>query len=274
MHNRRLGLGGYVSPETCKEWRQRRLSELEHEDDVEREGNKTASTHIIQKLSKPLCLAEHHFRSSSIQAFCPHCLNCDHCWGHNTPEVAATCNFPVCRIPHPSYTNWQEHMGPIDGYFSEASFFGGSPHTVSWWRETYYAYHDHYLRQGHFVGKDQNLIFSLFLLFPSRIIAVWLDDPDAPAHKELGPVQDTAHEGFLGSCGENWFYYQFWLANLADRLAMNEIWEKAALWSWGGWRRRRECRLTRVVWVKELLHRQFGKDWRPPMPSIAVPGNS
>ncbi|KAK7021187.1 hypothetical protein R3P38DRAFT_3318131 [Favolaschia claudopus] len=163
--------------------------------------------------------------------------------------------FPVCRVPHPSYTNWEEHMGPIDGYFSEASFFGGSPQTVTRWRETYYAYHDHYLRQGHFVGKDQNLIFSLFLLFPSRIISVWLDDPDAPAHKGLGPVQDTAHEGFLGSCGENWFYYQFWVANLVDRVAMNKIWEKAALWSWGGWRRRRECRLTRVVWVKDLLHR-------------------
>ncbi|KAJ7688230.1 hypothetical protein B0H14DRAFT_3101224 [Mycena olivaceomarginata] len=142
-------------------------------------------------------------------------------------------------------------------YCCAASFFGGPPQTISWWRETYYAYHDHYLRQGLFVGKDQNLIFALFLMFPSRIIG-------------MGPISDVAHEGNLGSCGENWFYYQFWLAKLADRAAMNEIWENAARWSWGGWRKRHECRLTRVVWVKNLLHRQFGSSWNPPVSSIDV----
>ncbi|KAJ7645607.1 hypothetical protein DFH06DRAFT_998501 [Mycena polygramma] len=175
--------------------------------------------------------------------------------------------FPVCRVPHPSHRYWQEDMGPIDNYFSEASFFGGSPQTVAWWRGAYYAYHDHYLRLGRFVGKDQNLIHALFLLFPSRIIGVWLDDPDAPAHEELSPPE---YEGFLGTCGENWFYYQFWLAKWADRDSMNKIWERTERWSWGGWRQRHECRLTRVVWVKDLLHRQFGNDWNPPVSSIRL----
>ncbi|KAJ7729708.1 hypothetical protein DFH07DRAFT_994850 [Mycena maculata] len=145
-----------------------------------------------------------------------------------------------CRVPHPSHRYWQEDMGPIDNYFSEASFFGGSPQTVSWWRATYYAYHDHYLRQGHFVGKDQNLIHALFLLFPSRVIGVWLDDPDAPAHKALLPLENK-DEGFLGTCGENWFYYQFWLASAPARESMHKIWESAARWTWGWWRQRHEC---------------------------------
>ncbi|KAJ7175415.1 hypothetical protein C8R46DRAFT_1078825 [Mycena filopes] len=179
--------------------------------------------------------------------------------------------FPVCRVPHPSLRNWEENTGPVDNYFSEASFFGGPPHSVSWWRDVYYAYHDHYLRQGMFVGKDQNLIHALFLLFPSRIIAVWLDDPEAPAHKELLPPKNPA-EGLMGTCGENWFYYQFFLAKWADRVSMNVIWDNAARWSWGGWRPRHECRLTRVVWVKDLLHRQFGNDWNPPASSIPLLG--
>ncbi|KAJ7505545.1 hypothetical protein B0H11DRAFT_428335 [Mycena galericulata] len=180
--------------------------------------------------------------------------------------------YPVCRVPDPNHKYWREDMGPIDGYFSEASFFGGPPQTIAWWRETYYAYHDHYLRRGFFVGKDQNLIHALFLLFPSRIIGVWLDDPDAPAHKELLALDNSA-EGFLGTCGENWFYYQFWLASSAARTSMHTIWESAARWSWGGWRRRHQCRLTRVVAIEDLLHRQFGDDWQPPISSILYSRN-
>ncbi|KAJ7695706.1 hypothetical protein B0H17DRAFT_1198480 [Mycena rosella] len=141
--------------------------------------------------------------------------------------------YPVCRVPDPSYRHWQEHTGPVDAYFSEASFFGGSAKTISWWRDIYYAYHDHYLRQGMFVGKDQNLIFSLFLLFPSRVIGVWIDDPEAPAHKELLPL-DNDREGLLGTCGpREWYYYAFWLASPAARESMHRIWENAARWSWG-----------------------------------------
>ncbi|KAJ7164683.1 hypothetical protein C8R43DRAFT_878995 [Mycena crocata] len=175
--------------------------------------------------------------------------------------------YPVCRVPHPTHRYWQESMGPIDNYFSEASFFGGSPRTISWWRDVYYAYHDHYLRLGMFVGKDQNLIHALFLLFPSRIIGVWLDDPEAPAHKKLGALE---HEGFLGTCGENWFYYQWWIATASARNSMNKIWESVERWSWGGWRQRHECRMTRVVAIEDLLHRQFGDDWVPPASSIHI----
>ncbi|KAJ6620760.1 hypothetical protein B0H10DRAFT_1049848 [Mycena sp. CBHHK59/15] len=175
--------------------------------------------------------------------------------------------FPVCRVPHPSEKHWQEHMGPVDNEFSEGSFFGGSPQTIAWWRDTYYAYHDYYLGLGIFVGKDQTLINALFLLFPSRVITVWLDDPDAPAHKEILPL---TNEGALGNCHEEWFYYQFWLATSSARESMQKIWESSAWWKWGGWRQRHECRLTRVLSVQDLLRRQLGNDWQAPKSTIRV----
>ncbi|KAJ7288574.1 hypothetical protein C8J57DRAFT_1280764 [Mycena rebaudengoi] len=134
---------------------------------------------------------------------------------------------------------------PVDNEFSEGSFFGGSPKTITWWRETFYTYHDYYLGLGMFVGKDQTLINALFLLFPSRIIT-----------------------GALGTCGEEWFYYQFWLATSSARELMQNIWESRARWRWGGWRQRHKCALTRVLSVKDLLQRQFGPNWQPPIATI------
>ncbi|KAJ7071602.1 hypothetical protein C8F01DRAFT_442039 [Mycena amicta] len=145
--------------------------------------------------------------------------------------------FPITGLPHPSMRYWTQDHGPVDNEVSEGSFFGGSPSTVAWWRRTFYAYHDHYLRLGLFVGKDQTLINALFLLFPSRIIAVWLGDPDAPAHVGLLPVVD---QGALGSCGAEWFYYQFWLATPAEQSEMHDLWESDARWSWDWWRQRQK----------------------------------
>ncbi|KAJ7288524.1 hypothetical protein C8J57DRAFT_1642508 [Mycena rebaudengoi] len=143
--------------------------------------------------------------------------------------------YPIEGVPHPS--------------LNEGSFFGGSPQTVSWWRSTFYAYHDYYLNLGIFVGKDQTVFNALFLLFPSRIITVWLKDPEAPAHLSLSYL----NEGPLGGCGPEWFYYQFWLASPAERGEMQDIWGS---------------KLTRVSHIEGLLLRQFGVGWKPPASSI------
>ncbi|KAJ7459706.1 hypothetical protein FB451DRAFT_958551, partial [Mycena latifolia] len=105
------------------------------------------------------------------------------------------CFFPSleCSTPAPD-TYWLEDRGPIDIEFSEdqsrliislptCSFFGGLLRIVAWC-SMFYAYHDYYLAVGMFVGKDQTLINAL-LLFPSRLIGMWLDDPLARAHADL-----------------------------------------------------------------------------------------
>ncbi|KAJ7644253.1 hypothetical protein FB45DRAFT_975811 [Roridomyces roridus] len=170
--------------------------------------------------------------------------------------------FPVTGMPHSSMIYWTQDHGPIDTEFSEGSFFGGSPSTVAWWRGTYYAYHDYYMGLGLFVGKDQTVINALFVLFPSRIISVWLDDPEAPEHKSLPSLAD----GALGNCGPEWYYYQFFLAHPSERDAMRRMWQSK--WSWDFWRSRQACRLTRVSWMKELLVRIFGAGWQPPLHTI------
>jgi len=175
--------------------------------------------------------------------------------------------FPICGVPHDSMRFWQEAMGPIDNEVSEASFFGGSPQTVSWWRSTYYAYHDAYITQNIFVGKDQTLINALFLLFPQRLMTVWFWDPDAPSHI-TPPVHHE--EGALGACGETWFYYQFWLAGITERALMRNMWDYRAKWKWDFWRTSRSCRVTRVRGLQEVLKWRFGDGWNPPRTSVNV----
>ncbi|KAJ3727009.1 hypothetical protein C8R42DRAFT_621748 [Lentinula raphanica] len=170
--------------------------------------------------------------------------------------------FPMWEPPHPSMRNWEEALGPVDTDFSEGSFFGGSPQTVRWWRELFYLYHDHYLNQGIFVGKDQTLINALFLLHPSRIITVWVSDPDAPAHQGLL----SSVEGPLGNCGDNWYYYQFWLSNVHTRNEMRKLWNSGSWFQW--WKERSTCRLTRTLSIKSVLSRQFGNEWSPPAASL------
>ncbi|KAJ6508974.1 hypothetical protein C8R45DRAFT_969464 [Mycena sanguinolenta] len=180
--------------------------------------------------------------------------------GMNTDELLF---FPIAEMPHPTMRYWVQDNGPVDTDFSEGSFFGGSPSTVAWWRRTFYAYHDHYLNLDLFVGKDQTLINAIFLLFPSRLIAVWMNDPDAPAHKGILPAVDGSS---LGNCGGDWFYYQFWLATPSERQSMRKIWN--ASWSWKWWKERNQCRVTRVSSMKDLLKRRFGDDWEPPLHTI------
>ncbi|KAJ7075871.1 hypothetical protein B0H15DRAFT_916511 [Mycena belliarum] len=172
--------------------------------------------------------------------------------------------FPLAGIPDTSFKFWTQDFGPVDNEISEGSFFGGAPRAIAWWRSTFYAYHDHYLALDIFVGKDQTLINALFLLFPSRFINVWLDDPAAPAHTG----RSAQAQGGLGNCGPEWFYYQFWLSSRSVQDAMRTLWNKGAWlpWHWG--RTRTPCRETRVITMKDLLQWRFGNAWAPPQHTI------
>ncbi|KAJ3807837.1 hypothetical protein F5876DRAFT_90377 [Lentinula aff. lateritia] len=174
--------------------------------------------------------------------------------------------FPMWEPPHASIKNWQEALGPVDTDFS--SFFGGSPQTIRWWKELFYLYHNYYLSQGIFVGKDQTLINALFLLHPSRVITVWVSDPDAPAHQGLL----SSIEGPLGSCGDNWYYYQFWLSDVHTRNQMRKLWNSKLWFHW--WKERSTCRLTRTLSIKDVLNHRFGANWTPPSAALALSSGS
>ncbi|KAF5317015.1 hypothetical protein D9611_003648 [Ephemerocybe angulata] len=115
-----------------------------------------------------------------------------------TPAGPHPIFIPLANIPTYRYRSWQEDMGPIDEDISEGSFFGGSPDAIEWYASTFYAYHDHYLSMGYFVGKDQTFINSILLLFPERFITLWKRDP--LLRSQFWPP---------GRCGNEWFYYEF-----------------------------------------------------------------
>jgi len=118
---------------------------------------------------------------------------------------------------------------------------------------------------GLFVGKDQTVFNSIILLYSSRMITVWLNDLQAPAHKGLIHGIDA---GTLGKCGSEWYYYEFFLADAFTRQRMREIWtdESDSTWSW--WKSRQSCRVTRLLSMAELLTRQFGSKWTPPEATV------
>jgi len=209
--------------------------------------------------------------------------------------------FPMWGPPHPSMQYWSEGMGPIDNEFSEGSFFGGTPHTIKWWRSLYFTYHDRYLSLGIFVGKDQTLINALFLLNPRRIISVWLGDPTPPSPPNSSALDDkrihsrglfgsSESNTPLGACGSTWYYYQFFFASESERESMRGRWGSGSgfgmswgrfrFWSWDWWTGKTNtntdtsqtddgrCRLTRVVAMDSLLKRVFGEGWTAPASSL------
>jgi len=132
----------------------------------------------------------------------------------------------------------------------------------------YYAYHDYYISLGMFVGKDQTLMNSIFFLFPDRFITVFYKDPDAAAHAGIIPVLDS---GYLGACGNDWWYYQFFLSDRSTRDQMREIWLNWTSWgSWEWWRTRQRCRLTGVESMKDIFKKHFGSSWVPPKSTLGV----
>ncbi|PPQ92596.1 hypothetical protein CVT25_007288 [Psilocybe cyanescens] len=186
--------------------------------------------------------------------------------------------FPIFQLPEPQLKDWTEDMGPIANpvQLSEGSFFGGSPSTIAWFAKIFYAYHDYYISQGLFVGIDQDVFNALFLLYPQRMFTVWMNDPDAPAHQgvtESPSLIPSLERGFLGECGAEWYYYQFWLADYSTRNSMRRMWMKEERWRKSGWWKERTlCRLTRARSMMDILRTSFGVDWEPPRRNLEIPG--
>ena len=180
---------------------------------------------------------------------------------------------PVSRPPHKTMTFWTDNMGPIENDLSIASFFGGTPNALHWWTRAYYAYHDYYLSLEVFIGRNQALINVLLFLFPERFITVWYNDPDAPAHLALN--RTLPEQSFLGQCSSERSYYQFWLADDAEREAMQQVWiAKASAWRWWGWwvpRDTTPCQTTRVLPVLSVLRSKLGDDWKAPTGQVNIP---
>lgn len=126
-------------------------------------------------------------------------------------------------------------------------------------------YHDYYLfKLGKFAGKDQTVFTTLFLLFPERFITVWQHDHKSPQYLGLS-------EGPLGSCGHEWWYYQFFVSGRGDQEKMRDIWtpdrhrHKSAKFRL---RPSSVCRVTRVLSINDVLKRSFGTHWKPPKTTI------
>ncbi|KIL63974.1 hypothetical protein M378DRAFT_38038, partial [Amanita muscaria Koide BX008] len=120
--------------------------------------------------------------------------------------------FPVGGSPWFAHRWWKEHHGPLDVEFSEGSFFGGSPTAMHWFSQTFYAYHNHYLSRSFFIGKDQSIFNSLFLLFPDTFITMYFGDV---------PGMDIE---LFGGCCWKWWYYHFWFGDEQGGRKVREMW--------------------------------------------------
>ncbi|KAF9470625.1 hypothetical protein BDN70DRAFT_821116 [Pholiota conissans] len=183
---------------------------------------------------------------------------------------------PTWDLPHRTLSYWHEGLGPVDTKFAETSFFGGPPTAIDWWARTFYAYHDYFLSLELFVGKDQPLFNTLAMLFSSRMITVWYNDPSAPAHVDLVKQKSrTPEQSFLGQCDSEWFYYQFFFADKGTQEGMRQRWVAAASrWRWWGWWNSRDtesCRDTRVLSMLGALRKRFGDTWNSPRTGVDVP---
>ena len=144
---------------------------------------------------------------------------------------------------------------------------------MKWFSRTFYSYHDHFLKLGFFSGKDSTIYNSLMVLFPSRFITVWVYDPTAPTHGRLPPMF-TGH-GHLGSCGEERYYYQWWLGDRDTREKVRQWWvandhDPYAV----SWWKKVPCRSTRVLGVEGVLQRVFGDKWTVPPNTISKPSRT
>ena len=147
---------------------------------------------------------------------------------------------------------------------------------MTWWARTFYAYHDYYTSKHLFVGKDQTVFNAILALFNERIITVWVYDAEAPAvNTGLGfqSLRFFYRGNPLGSCGPEWYYYQFWLSDRQTRDAMRDIWieneREPENDRW--WKMKLRCRFTRVLALNALLKQTFGEDWNTPIPTLATP---
>ena len=101
---------------------------------------------------------------------------------------------------------------------------------------------------------------------------MWQSDPSAPSRAGRGifPVS-LWEEGWLGACGQEWFYYQFWLGDQGTRERMRDIWSQAVRWKdWEWWRTRERCRMTGVLSMKQALENKLGPGWKTPVRSLVI----
>ncbi|KAG5634316.1 hypothetical protein H0H81_002433 [Sphagnurus paluster] len=125
--------------------------------------------------------------------------------------------FPLYMLPSRKEYSWIPEKGPVDTEedFVQGSFFGSSPKGVTWFADTFYALHDHYISTApptlppthhphapapasntstststtppfHFVGKDQTLFNALLFRHPTHFLGVL-----APLRTGLLPPSTT-----------------------------------------------------------------------------------
>jgi len=178
--------------------------------------------------------------------------------------------IPMWNPPGPEFETWKEETGPLDPAesFSEGSFFGGRPRAVTRYRQLFFMYHYMWLARSEFVGKDENMINGMLLLYPEHFFSVWLYDRAAPAVKGISPDAATP----LGECGSSWWYYQWWLAGTEDRGVAAETWLRRSPRGQTAGAEEQRCRMTRMVTLEWVLSRAFprprGQRWSHPRPSI------
>lgn len=128
------------------------------------------------------------------------------------------------------------------------------------------SYHDYYIfKLNKFAGKDQVVFNGLFLIYPKRFITVWLSDWEYEAYKH-------SPEGSLGECGGTWWYYQFFFASDSEREHMRRIWTPSYRTSPKfpdrppaiDGEESKACRMSRVLWMDDLMRRKWGSEWQPP----------
>lgn len=128
------------------------------------------------------------------------------------------------------------------------------------------SYHDYYIfKLNKFAGIDQAVYSSLFLLLPKRFITVWQYDRRYDAFK-------VSPEGPLGECGGTRLYYQFFVASNSERENMRRVWTPSYRMSPKfpdrppaiDGEELKACRMARVLWMDDLLHREWGSEWQPP----------
>ena len=125
------------------------------------------------------------------------------------------------------------------------------------------SYHDHYIfKLDKFAGKDQVVFNGLFMLYPKRFITVWQYDWSYE-------LFINAPEGPLGECGGTWWYYQFFLASDSERENMR-IWTPPNRTFLKFLMRLKVCRVSRVLWMDNLMRFKWGKKWQPPHTPVDV----
>ena len=147
----------------------------------------------------------------------------------------------------------------------------------------------------HFVGKDQTLINALIFLYPHRFFTAvapqyrglvpppvlpTANPPPRPAIQKPSYIgarfRTTFRAGLFkmlrgrdeGPCGDEWFYFQYWLASPAERYEMaRKVWParggKMVRWveRWIRQGGREGCEVVGVVPVEGMLRSLFGGRW-------------